>query len=116
MSRKVDLWYGYEGSALRVQGELLSETPDETGYYNVRITDKEFLEDIGFDEPWDVVAKILPNNYHVRYDDYCWSELGKIQDSQLDENGQLWEINEPKDFTLKINSLEDLFEITKLLR
>ena len=90
--RKVDIWGGVDGFAELWEGFLLSDTPDNNGLYNILVTSKEFLDDIGFDEPWDVTAYKLEKDHCVEYDGFAWSELGDVK---ADENGLLWPISEP---------------------
>ena len=78
--RKIDIWYGIgSGHSIRMEGEIVND--------KVRITDKKWLDEIGWDDPyWEYPAGKIPDengSYWVSYDDYGWSEIDEVPEELL---------------------------------
>lgn len=75
----IDVWFGIgDGESRKLKGEYVSEDL-------IRIVDSEFLEEVGFDSPWEYECLPLSENRWVSYDDFAWSPLGEIPESDLRE-------------------------------
>jgi len=76
MTHPVDVWYGIgmgHGESLLIPGTLMDNGK------TIRITHKPWLDNFGWNKPYyDYPARKLPDTYKVRYDDYCYSEIGEV--------------------------------------
>ena len=82
--RKIDIWYGIgSGHSIRMEGEITDDG-------EIRITDKKWLDSIGWDEPyWDYPAHPVSDEegWAVSSDDYGWSEIDKPPPDELLRKG-----------------------------
>ena len=73
----IEVWFG-DGDYNPIgpiEAELVSDLGN--GEAEIRITDKGWLNHVGFDEPWEYTCKRLPANHFVCYDDYAWCPVGE---------------------------------------
>ena len=74
---KIDVWYGDSDSNPTgpISGLLIEHNPN--GLSKIEITDRVWLDNMGFDSSYFYTCKHLPDDHYVSYDDYAWSYLGE---------------------------------------
>jgi hypothetical protein len=89
MERKVDIWLGLCFFKSRKLEGYLIDSSEETKYSTIKVTDKEYLDEITFanneDYTYDWATK-LPQDRVVYYGSFCWTEIGEIKDEELVNN------------------------------
>lgn len=73
----IEVWYG-DGDTNPlgpIEAKLIELLPN--GEARFLITDKDWLDHTGFDEPVEFTYGRLPANRFVRYDAYCWCPKGE---------------------------------------
>lgn len=73
----IDIWYGDSNTnpAGPIAGELIKYDPN--GRSEIKITDRGWLDNMGWDGDYFYTCRKLPGDYYVSYDDYCWSYPGE---------------------------------------
>ncbi len=74
---EIDVWYGDSDRSPcgPIKGLLIEHNP--IGKSKIEIVDKEWLDDMGWDEQYFYTCNHLPGDYFVSYDDYAWSYPGE---------------------------------------
>lgn len=74
---EIDVWYGDSSHwpAGPIKGLLIEEVPG--GKSKIKITDRKWLDGMGWDGDYDYTCEHLPSDNWVRYDDYAWCYPGE---------------------------------------